>query len=259
MANIIVNFNYFSDNKLSPEISNHDSARDNSNPLSLSLTRTLEIWIQKAEKSVVQNHNKDTGTTQLNQDTLVTYTTADWNAKCAGRDLWNHSVAPLPVAFRRPEAVNQCTEGAQLRIHASVVAKGQLPLTKMQIPIQPHRMSAVKETADIQTGEHFWSFSYGRRGDRYFNVYDASNLQHNKTRMYSIAVSAKHQQHSESEQKWGQFIYSAPLNCFFTGLCRMEELGLQLKTFQSLKHHLEAWESTLEGKKKQDSAFLFFF
>lgn len=71
MANIIVDCNYFSDNKLSPEISNHDSVRDNSNPLNL--TRTLERWIKKDEKSVVINHNKDTGMTQLNQDTLVTH------------------------------------------------------------------------------------------------------------------------------------------------------------------------------------------
>lgn len=65
MANIMVNCIYFSDNKLSPEIRNHDSDRDNSNPLSLSRTRTFERWIQKAEKSVVHNHNKDTGTTQI--------------------------------------------------------------------------------------------------------------------------------------------------------------------------------------------------
>ncbi len=53
-----------------------------------------------------------TGNTQLKHDTLIKHNASLKHKTC--HDLCNESATPLPVAFRRQKAANQCAEEAEL-------------------------------------------------------------------------------------------------------------------------------------------------
>ena len=78
------------------------------------------------------------GTTLLKHDTLVKHSASLRHKICRGL-YSNDNATPLSVASRRLEAVNQCTEEAELIFKfnmASFIAKEELPFTKYYIHLK---------------------------------------------------------------------------------------------------------------------------
>lgn len=88
------------------------------------------------------------GPHNFKHDTLSKHNASLKHKMC--RDLCNESATPLPVAFKRQEAANQCAEVGELILKfntAYFIAKEELPFTKFKGQIDLQRKNGVKLNA----------------------------------------------------------------------------------------------------------------